>query len=529
MIKKLFLYLILGLIVINPVFSGFPGDSLLPGVGSFLRIPQKLIQSDSAKQIKLVPNTPLKVLQEDIDAILDNPDFSNANIGIEIRSCDNGEIIYRKNSNKNFIPASTLKLFTTAAALDFLGSDFSYTTNLYLDGAKNKKGVFQGNLIIRGSGDPTISTIYNKDPEKILDAWTDKLDSFGIKSIEGDIIGDDSYFDKMNFGQGWAIDDLQYPFSAPVNALSVYENKVDFIISPGEKTGDKANVTIVPDNDFVAFVNNIQTVNANYPSDIDATKDDKLNIITLTGKIPLDTNAKKQDYKLSVSINNPLKFFLNLLEEDIESFGIKFNGEIKDISEEEDEVSYNGLEPFCSIVSPPLSHIIRIINSRSHNLSAEMLLKTLGKEGYGAGTRENGIKKIKKFAAKVGIPPDNLSIYDGSGLSRLNLLQPKYIVDLLYYIYRSDKKEIFTASLAVPGKEGTLKRRMTQSKAEKNVVAKTGSMNNVSNIAGYVRTSDGEFFAFTIMMNNFTVPESLAQNLQDLICMRLASFNRKQE
>jgi D-alanyl-D-alanine carboxypeptidase/D-alanyl-D-alanine-endopeptidase (penicillin-binding protein 4) len=220
-------------------------------------------------------------------------------------------------------------------------------------------------------------------------------------------------------------------------------------------------------------------------------------------------------------------YLLNIFREILEDKQIRFRGALLDIDDWNEKLSYLNLDPIIIIESIPLFEIIKIINKESHNLSAELLLKTIGKESSGIGTYEAGIEKIKEFLEISGISPENMVIVDGSGLSRFNLISPRYQINLLSWIYRSDYKNELLNSLAVPGENGTLERRMKRSLAEKNVIAKTGSMNNVNNIMGYVQTRDGETLAFSIMMQNFTVPSSLARNLQDLILMRLASFSRK--
>lgn len=466
-------------------------------------------------------------LKEDIDALIDNPDFSNANIGIEVRSCISGEVIYRKNSTKNFIPASTMKLFTTAAALDFLGPKFIYSTSFYTDGYLNKKGVFQGDLIIRSSGDPSYNNYFYNSPDTIFKIIAYKLDSLGIRTINGDLIGDNSYFDNSYYASGWSIDDIIYPFSAPVSSFSIFDNKVDFKIQPSKNKNEKAEVNIYPNNNFIAYSNNIITSNENSVKNIEVIKDDKLDLYRLSGNVPYDTIIPPKVYYQSVAISHPTKYFLNLFNESLKEYNIDLNGEIKDISEHEEEITYNDIKPIWIGYSPELDKIIGYINKTSNNLGAEMILKTLGKESSGTGSRIKGIEIVKKFASKAGIPPDNFTMVDGSGLSRLNLIQPKYLVDLLIYMYNSELKNSFMSSLALPNQVGTLKKRMLNSKAEKSIYAKTGSMNNVSNITGYVHTADGEYFAFSIMFNNFTAPDALARNIQDMICMRLAAFTRK--
>ncbi len=493
--------------------------------------PEYVSLSNPADSIKSVQRlfpvlNPIKELQADLEGILDNPDFANALVGVEIRSCETGDFIFRKNASKNNIPASILKLFTTYTALEALGPNFTYTTNFYLDGVLSKNGEYEGDLIVRGSGDPSISLNFYENPLDLIEKLVDKLEYLGIKSLKGNIIGDASYFDNNYYAPGWSNEDLIYPFSAPVSALSIFDNKVDIYLKPSKELGEKAGLRIVPDNSFISVENFVKTSGNSINSGVIPIKNNKYDIYELYGEIQTDS-TNIIEYPVNLSILNPTKFFLSLIKQSLEARDIKFRGALLDDEEIDYEIDYKELQPMYQIVSPPLKKIIDIINKKSHNLAAESLLKTIGKEAYGIGSFSKGIEKIKETVSKLGIPPENLQIFDGSGLSRYNLLQPKYIVDLLYHINNIDLKELFINSLAQPSKDGTLKRRMTNSKAEKNVFAKTGSMNNVSNLCGYVRTKDGEYFAFAIMINNYILPESLAQNLQDIICMRLSSFSRK--
>lgn len=473
------------------------------------------------QQIKL----PVQLLQEDIDSILDNPDFANAIFGVSVFSLETGEFLYRKNDSKNFIPASTLKLLTTAAALEYLGPDFYYSTNLYLDGKIESNNEFIGNIIFRGAGDPTFSPYFLENPLKVIDFFIDSLDSLGIKSIKGNLIADNRYFDKNYYGSGWAIEDVLYPYSAQIDALSFNDNKIDIIIKPSKKPYTLSSISTIPQTNYVKIVNNILT-DLKGESIIYPRREFASNNIELFGSIQFDSLFKFQK-KISVSINNPANFFLSFIKQSLEDRNIRFKGALLNIDDIYPNFSYNQLKPLCSYKSPPLSKIISVINTHSHNLAAEMLLKTIGKEITGIGSTESGIETIKKFITKIGIPAENINIVDGSGLSRLNLISPRYMIQILNYIYRSKYKDIFIGSLAVPGREGTLQKRMTKSLAEKNVFAKTGTLQSNSSICGYLRNKDNQLLAFTIMIMNFTVPESLAQNLQDLICMRLAAYSNK--
>lgn len=464
-------------------------------------------------------------LQKDIDELLESSDLKNAQVGIYVQSIQSGEVIYKRNHEKNFIPASTSKLITSSAALDILGTDFQFNTEMYLAGDKDANGEFKGNIIIRGFGDPTNSQFYTNNPYNVFDEFIDKLDSLGIKSIKGNIIGDDSYLDNQYYGQGWAWDDMIFPYSAQINAINFMDNKIDCIVEQGDSIGMTAKIKIVPDNSYVRVINNVKTVQKTEVSEIIAARDAITNIITLSGSVGFDS-LKKENSIISVAVDNPTLFFLNIFKDRILKRKIKYRGALLDIDDLNDRPFYPKLKQASQLFSKNLTEVVKDINKNSNNLTAEIILKTIGKEVTGTGSTKKGIEQISKYLSKMGISFDNIGYVDGSGLSRLNLISPVNQVRLLSEIQKMPYKDIFLNSLAQPGENGTLKRRMTKTLAEGNIFAKTGSMDNVTCICGYARTKDKELLAFSIMINNFTVPGNLVRNIQDLICMRLAGFKR---
>lgn len=468
----------------------------------------------------------IDVLRNDISAIISNPDFANANIGICIQSVETGEFIFKHNESKNFVPASTQKIVTTSAALDLLGEDFKFTTKLYLDGQIMPNGEFLGNVIIRGLGDPTISKYYHRNPMEILENWAKKIDSLGISSIKGKIIADDSYFDNAYYGQGWSWDDFPYYYSSQVSALTINDNRVDFYIYSGDSVDDYSHITNYPVSPYYRLINNVKTAVSSNNAVINSNREINSNIIKLSGAVPFE-KSRKSSQAISVTIDNPSMFFLNLFKQKLEEMKIVVNGVLVRKADTPENIDYLSMFPLIETFSPPISEIIAVINQESHNLAAEMVFKTLGKESSGIGSFESGAEFVTKYLAKAGVNTQNVRIVDGSGLSRLNLISPRSMISVLNYIYRSSFRDVFMKSLAKPGEPGTLKRRMSRSKAEKRVYAKTGSMNYISAICGYITTNDNETFAFAIMLENFTVPGTLANNLQDLLLMRLSSFSRK--
>jgi D-alanyl-D-alanine carboxypeptidase/D-alanyl-D-alanine-endopeptidase (penicillin-binding protein 4) len=471
--------------------------------------------------------SPIQELQNDLNVILQNNELNNANVGVVVQSVKTGDYFYKYNEAKNFVPASTLKLITTGAALNSLGNDFKYLTKIYLDGDVIENGEFKGNIIIKGFGDPTLSDNFKTDIYSIFDFWIEQLDSLGIISIKGNIIADDNYFDNISYAAGWAWDDMIYPYSAQISALSYYDNRVDIIIEQGDTIGASTKYKIIPENSYIRVINNVNTLSKGSSSEIEAYRDPVTNVIELYGNLGFDSIKTNRVVK-SVAIDQPSLFFLNVFKERLLKKNIKFRGALLDIDDWNQDIKYYELNSLKDYESPNLSEIIKVINKRSHNLGAEILVKTLGKEVYGLGTTAKGLEVINNYMNKIGIQTDKCSIADGSGLSRLNMISPIGLNILLNDMNKNKYKDTFRKSLSTPNEDGTLKRRFINTLAEKNIFAKTGSMNNVNSLAGYVLTRDREVLSFVMMFNNFTVPQNVIRNIQDLIAMRLASFSRRQ-
>jgi D-alanyl-D-alanine carboxypeptidase/D-alanyl-D-alanine-endopeptidase (penicillin-binding protein 4) len=467
----------------------------------------------------------LKELQRDLDGIFEGAEISNANIGVSAQYIETGEFLYRRNDEKNFTPASNLKLITTAAALEYLGKDFRYKTRFYLDGTANRGGEFIGNIIIRGGGDPTLSQFFYRDATFIFDAVFNKLDSLGITSIRGNIIADDTYFTDEPYPKGWSIEDIPFAFSPEVSGLNYYDNTVEFLCEPGIAPGEKPHIDIVPENEYVTYINDLITTDSNIASTAEGLRSAESNSFVISGGVPL--RKERNNVIIQSSIHKPGLYFASILRSELERRGIRIRGSLLESKEIYYFPNYPTLVLLAEQNSPVLSDIVLITNRFSHNLCAEVLLKTIAKEKTGIGSFDNGIQMMKKFLTKYGVNADKISIADGSGLSRLNLCSPLSFVKVLNAMYNSPNRDEFIASLAIPGERGTLHKRLTNSRAETNIFAKTGSMTSVSTISGYALTRDREPVAFSIMCNGFTVPFSVIHSLEDLVCMRLASFSRK--
>lgn len=463
----------------------------------------------------------LNNLRDQLDDLFNDSNFSNATWGVYVRSLKTGEVIYKRNSDKLFYPASSMKLFTGAAALLLLGSNYTYETVLYANG-NIRNGVLEGDLIIRGSGDPTISNrFYDGDPTVVFEAWADSLKAKGINKIRGSIIGDDSQFDEVRLGKGWAWDNESEWFSAPSGALSFNDNSIEIKITPGNE-GFSPEIKISPETNYVTLAAKVVTVGANVHASVDFHRNVGTNLITIVGSIRKGNPSLVRH----LSIEDPTMFFLTVLKETLVRKGIQVGDNLVSINSIEKTIYPEDLTPVLVHRSVPMNQILLELNKNSNNFYAEQILKTIGSEILNYGTSENGIQACRDLLDQMGINPDNLVIADGSGLSRLNLATPRQMVNLLSYLYKTDDFDTFYNSLPIAGVDGTLAARMKKTAAEKNVRAKAGYNTGASALSGYLKTVSGEPVAFSIIVNNYLVPTSLAYYIQDNVCQRLINFSR---
>lgn len=483
-----------------------------------------LAQIETKQTLDTLPKVKYSNLQEfskALDYIFNDPAFANAHWGVVIQSISTGEYFFRRNEFKNFMPASNMKLFTTALALLQLGPDYTYKTTLYVNG-KIRKDEIKGDLILRGVGDPTLSSKFYENVLVVFNQWADSLVNLGIEEISGKIIADDDAFEEEQLGTGWLWDDETYYYSAIPGAVCLNENCVDLKITPADKIGKKASIEIFPQTKFVTVLNDIITVSNDSVTNIDFYRERNTNIIHCVGTIRKSESFIKE----SITVNNPTKFTAQVLKEVFESKGIKVRGSALDNDEIGKAVNYENLKPLFTHVSPPLKEIIKVVNKESNNLLAEQLLKTIGYVKLKFGSIENGIKASEALLKRMGIDPENIQIVDGSGLSRLNLITPMQLNSLLRFMYSSRYFNEFYESLPIAGVDGTISHRMKNTRAENNVHAKTGYINTVRSLSGYVTTTDGEMLTFVMIANNFLVPLKLAENIQDNICILLSNFTR---
>ena len=505
----------------------------------FLFTSQNLFAQTAPSRLKSEQESlALKRLEQAIENDINEPRFSNSFIGIEVRSVKTGESLFHLNENRNFLPASNLKLVTTAAALGTLGPDYHYTTRLLTDG-EIKRGVLKGNLIIRGNGDPTFgspSMYPGKDPAYIFEAWADSLEKLGIEKIDGDIIADPDYFSTDSYPEGWAIEDMPYYFSTSSSGLSFADNTVSVSITPGLRNGSKALYELSPETEYLSVDNSAVTHEVKIKhkgkdtstyipvNTIKVTREPGENTITITGSIEKGAPVVHEQ----LSIENPPMYAATVFREVLEYRGFTITGGTMTSADLDEKIDYQDAETLCRYKSPPMSEIIKVVNKQSQNFYAEQLIRTMGKEVLGKGNWESGIIAVKRYLSSLGLDAESVTMHDGSGLSRMDLISPEAIVSLLRAMAIQEKLyPFYDFSLPVMGIDGTLSERLRGSGAAGNVHAKTGFLTGIRCLSGYLKTKDDELLAFSLMMNNYTVPTHEINDLQDSLILRLVNFSRK--
>lgn len=493
-----------------------------------------------------------KPLSERIAAILAQPDFARGFWGIEITSLATGKVLYAQNPEKLFTPASNTKLFTTAACLALIGPDYKFKTSVETNGLLDTHGRLNGDLLLVGRGDPNLSgrelpydlrTQRNDHPIKALEDLADSLVQKGVKYVDGDLVADDSFFAFERYGEGWSQDDLVWGDGAPVSALTINDNVVFVNILPADRAGERAFVTIVPFADYYRVDNRIMTTPAGTARRIFFNREPGSTSLTLWGEMPIDDKGANE----ALAIEDPAAFAAELFRSLLEKKGITVYGR-----QRTKHTELAGLSTFsvtataearggggdaprpgqpnqglvlASFESRPLIEDLRVINKVSQNLHAEILLRLLGREKGTAATVDSGLEVLRGFVTKAGVPGDQYLFYDGSGLSRQNLVTPLAVVTLLAYASQQPWGTAFRDTLPLAGVDGSLADRFRGTIAQGRIYGKTGSLGGVKTLSGYATTNHGDKIAFSILTNNFNAPAKKVTDAIDDILVNIVDDN----
>jgi D-alanyl-D-alanine carboxypeptidase/D-alanyl-D-alanine-endopeptidase (penicillin-binding protein 4) len=460
-------------------------------------------------------------LRHDLDLVFNAPLASRGVWGIDVRSLDTGESLYRMNAGKLMMPASNMKIVTLAATANTLGWDYRFTTTLETS-APIANGALQGDLVVRSNGDPSINTRGNRSTT-VLDEWAAALHAAGISSIDGRIVGDDQAFDDEGIGAGWAWDYLQYGYAAPVGALEFNEDTATLTVAPGPAAGSQAVVSLSAGAGF-EVLNRAVTGDAGSRSTVDYRRHMDRAVLEIFGSIPAGATADVS----SVAVVNPTVFFAQSLKDGLSARGIAVAGDAVDFDDVAATTATAERRVLVTTQSPPLTEIATVLMKVSQNLYAETLSKALGASRGGLGTWAGGLAASREALKSWGVPDDAYVLYDGSGLSRYNYITPEALTTILARMHNDARhRDAFAATLPIAGKDGTISSRLKKTRAEGNAIAKTGSIANVRALSGYVKTRDGETLAFSILANDFVIPVSSINYIADLGVEILSNFTRK--
>jgi D-alanyl-D-alanine carboxypeptidase/D-alanyl-D-alanine-endopeptidase (penicillin-binding protein 4) len=448
-------------------------------------------------------------LAERIDAALAKLG-PHAAVGVRIVAARRGEVLYERNPDLSLNPASNMKLFTAAAALAKLGPDYRFTTRVLAAGELGRRGTLRGALVLQAGGDPVLETPH-------LEALADAVKAAGLRELRGDLLADDTRYDDVRLGNGWNWDDEPFYYSAQISALTLDRNVARVTVRPGTKPDAPVAVEVNPAPRYLAVTNAAVTSAAGTPSTLRIDRARGRNEVRVSGRLPLGT----QPVEAPITVEEPALHAAELFRTLLEQRGIRVRGRTRRAA------APPGARELAARQSEPLSRIVALLNKPSDNLIAEMLVKELGYAVKHSGDWDSGTTVLRDWLKEEGIGTTGLTLNDGSGLSRQDLVTARSITDLLARARTQPWYGVFEASLPVAGVDGTLRRRLKGTPAEGRLHAKTGSLSHVSALSGYLTTRGGEPVLFSILINNYPGPLSAPNGptrVQDEIATALAEI-----
>ncbi|HET9393279.1 MAG TPA: D-alanyl-D-alanine carboxypeptidase/D-alanyl-D-alanine-endopeptidase [Candidatus Rubrimentiphilum sp.] len=433
----------------------------------------------------------IAALNRTIEKLLSAPTLRGAQIGLIVADTVRGSMVYSQNPDQEFMPASNFKLLVGSAALNALGPSFSYTTTVTADAAP-QNGTITGNLYLRGGGDALLSA-------KDLDDAAAAVAAQGVKAITGVVVPDPSHFDSQRYGFGWSWDDLPYYYAPVVSALELEDGIVHIYMSPGAAPGAPANLRIVPQTGAFAIQDNLITGAAGSKDTSEIVRPWYAPTrIEITGSYPLDA---KESGDIHPSVPDPTKYAADVFAGALRSHGISVNGTM--IVDGDGRV-VAGTTLLWTHQSEPLPQLLADFWYPSDNLMGEMLLKELGVHFKGEpGSDENGAMFERQWLTSLGVDPATVSISDGSGLSQYDRITPRDFLKILQSDWNGPNRDVVLNALPVAGVRGSLRSSYKGTAAEKVVFAKTGSINHVRTISGFIQTKTHGPVTFSFLINQW--------------------------
>jgi serine-type D-Ala-D-Ala carboxypeptidase/endopeptidase (penicillin-binding protein 4) len=453
-------------------------------------------------------------------------------VGIHVIQLSTGKTLYHRNEDQLFLPASNMKLFTSALALLRLGPDYRFTTQLRLE----TPGDFAsgGDLMLAGGGDPSMSGRvfpYDKDSSagpglRAIEDLADQAVKAGLTRVDGDVVGDDRLYPFAPYAPNWTQDDVMREFGAPVSALTLNENTITLLIRPGARAGDIAELGLDPALEYYAIDNRLVTVGAKSEPTIRISRLPGSRQVEVWGSIP----AGRETFRETLTIDDPALYAACALYDALTRRGVAISGRpmARHRAVFEDQEQASGRE-LASRTSPPLLQLLQVMDKVSQNLFAELMLRETGRVTRHRGTREAGVEELNALIGEIGGGRDDARLDDGSGLSRNALVTPRLFTRLLAYMNGSKYRDDWLSLLPIGGEDGTLRRRFADSKTGKagvaadpsGIRAKTGSLARSLALSGYAESKTQGRLAFSILVNDFAAPQSEVRAWIDKIAMAL--------
>jgi D-alanyl-D-alanine carboxypeptidase/D-alanyl-D-alanine-endopeptidase (penicillin-binding protein 4) len=443
-------------------------------------------------------------LQERLNSLINGRVASSSEASIQIVDIDTGAVIGERNPHLPLAPASNMKMFTTAAALDLLHPDFEVKTTVYVRGNIEPTGTLDGDIKIVGHGDPTIGgRFHDNHATEVLDEWATDLKRAGIKAVKGNLIFEYGYMDLEYIHPTWPVDQLVNWYEAPVSAFTMQEGCEEVRVLPS-RPGKACTVQLDPPTSYVTVESTCVT-GRGLPF---ITRVRGTNTIVVRGGVP----ARSGPTEVYVTVENPIHYFAAVTAEDFARNGITVQGQIV-LTPKDPRPDWRPVAQHTT----PLNIIVDVINKKSQNHYAEQLIKIIGAEKKGEGSWKAGAEAVTEWlTGKLGVPANEYHQEDGSGMSRENRASANAFIHLLREMWKSPWREDFVSSLPYSGDpDAKFGRRLRTPPYARQVYAKTGYIVGVVGLSGYVHAQSGKIYAFSFLFNNYHVGVYAVHALQD--------------
>jgi D-alanyl-D-alanine carboxypeptidase/D-alanyl-D-alanine-endopeptidase (penicillin-binding protein 4) len=457
------------------------------------------------------------VLQHVADSAIAAPAWRNARWGILMVDAASGDTLYSHDADKLFMPASNQKLLTGAIALQVLGPDYQWKTPVLVRGTQAGT-VLRGDLLVAGSGDPTVSdSLRNGNAFSAFDPVVDALKARGITRITGDIVAVGDAFPGISTGFGWEVDDLDEPYGAAVDELLFNEGFVSVTVYGGRKAGASTSVVRRPTLQYPAVINSVVTREPTQPGPrVRMVYDSVAAAIVLTGSIAVGDSTR-----ITASYRHPNDAYRAALRERLVASGIRVDGKTTPTLASKLAAATDTL---TTLVSLPLRTALERMQKPSQNQIAELLFRTSGLVASGDGSADSARAVAARTLGMWGVANEAVAYRDGSGMSRHDYVTPRAIVQVLDVMHRSSWGPVYRSALPLAGVDGTIQNRMKNTPAAGNANAKTGTVDKARSLSGYVTSADGRVILFSLLCNNFTATNRDVEQVQDKLVVLLASL-----